>query len=171
MIEETPPAFVELPAPAEGADGIEYLPLSFSREAALNAMGIHYGMVPQSAIRTESGLFRYNGDMGDTIKTLWICTIPNASEVPQPKTAQERMDALTQWTVQRAEKMPDAAYEAAQKWAQDKLGLRDDKGEPFWNAYVRFLRMMAEKDGAKFEVKMENEGGAPAHAEESDPNG
>lgn len=173
MTEETPPVEIHIqPTPKTGIEALDLFPLTFSREAALNAMGIQYGYVPPEKLKKIEGIFRYDGDLGDTIKTLWMCSIPNKSEIMVPSNAapQERRDILSAWSVQRAEKMPDEAYERAQEWAQETLGIKDDKGKEFVDAYIHFLILMKKKDDANFIVKVDGESGAPSHAEDPDPN-
>lgn len=170
MIEETPAFQTEEEKPKEGAPWGDLYPYSFSRKAATNAMGLRYGYVPAEAVIKTEGLFRYNGDFGDTIKFLWILTRPNASEVAIPKSAsmEERRELMSVWTVQRAEKMPDEAYCAAQEWAQS-IGIKDDKSEEFYAAYIQFLMIMKSEDKADFTVTTTSDGPQPP-AEPPDPN-
>ncbi len=171
MTEETPPAIIEeSAAPTTGEPWGELYAYSFSRKAAANAMGLRYGYVPPEELVKTDGIFRYKGDMGDVIKLLWILTRPNASEVVIPKTAtlDERREILSQWTVQRAEKMPDEAYAAAQEWAQS-IGIKDDKSEQFIDAYIKFLMIMKAEEKAEFEVTTVGAGPSKP-TEPADPN-
>lgn len=155
----------------EGNPFAELLPYSFSRKAAANAMGLRYGHLKPETVVQSDDFFRYNGDLGDTIKVLWIRTLPNASEIILPKTArlEERMEIAARWTVQKAERMPEEAYQAAQAWAQS-IGIEDDKSEKFYEAYIVFLQTMTEEEQSNFAVTVDNPGPKPPTSEDDSPN-
>lgn len=168
MTEETPSLETADEAYAKAKAGFELFdkPLyaySFTRKSAANRMGLIYGYVDDDdPIHRASKKLRYSGDIGDTVKVLWLCSIPNASE----QSAEERKE--NGWTVQRAERKPDEAYAAAQEWAESH-GITDGLSDQFWKAYAVFLDIILGNDKAVFSVAVDSVGPAmPTDAE--DPN-
>jgi hypothetical protein len=159
--EATPPIDIpEIAAFNEAAGGfevagIELYPRSMSRIVAADAMGFRWGYVsPDDGLLKSTG-FKYSGALADTCLMLWLCSIPNASEA---KTKEE-------WTVQRAQRNPDAANLAAQEWAYG-LGIVNAECVAFLFAFGVLHRIMAGETVSRF--KIEVTGAGPQH-EETEP--
>ncbi len=161
MSDETPSvetAYNEAKAGFELGD-ISLYPYSFARKAAADAMGIRWGYVPEDDPMIKTG--KYSGALGDAVKVLWLCTIPNASE----QTAEQVR--AKEWSVQRAERKPEEAYAVAQQWAEG-IGIASNDSEEFVKAYNVFLKIMSGERITQFRVTTDSP--SPIHEEEPDPN-
>lgn len=164
MTEETPSITPESEAYAKAKAGFELFgnPLakySLSRKAAADSMGLRYGYVPEDDPMIGTG--KYSGALRDTIIALWLCSIPNASE----QTAEQIR--AKEWSVQRADRKPEDAYQAAQEWAEAN-GIDDTAGERFIEAYGVFLSIMSGEGKSRFAVT--TTGAGPTHEETESPN-
>lgn len=135
MTEDTPPVETADQAFAEAKAGfvlgdIELFQNSTKRVFAADRMGIVWGTIDRTDPRIAIG--QYSGAMRDIAIVLWLCVTPCRSQL----TKEER--AAATWTVERAEREPEAAYEAAQDWLVS-IGVKDN-GTPEFNAAFDVMR-------------------------------
>lgn len=148
MTEDTPSVETADAAFAEAKAGfqlgeIELFPNSIKRVFAADRMGLVWGTIDRTDPRIAIG--QYSGAMRDIAIVLWLCVTPCRSQLSK----EER--AVTAWTVERAEREPEAAYEAAQEWLVS-IGVKDS-GTPAFDAAFEVMRKIKRgEEVSKFRV-------------------
>ncbi len=103
-------------------------PYSPARERAAQAMGVKFPMWTAEEMKVIQGRGYYQGSLRDVTIFVWICSILTASEQEEANKA-ERAEAKAAgrkpvfkdvWTVQRADRNPDEAYEEACRFCEEK---------------------------------------------------
>jgi len=109
-------------------DGAPLMPFSPARERAAQAMGMKMpGWKPDEFAAIQSGAM-YPGALRDSTIFAWLCSIPTASDQEAENMAERaaaKRDARKPvfqngWTVQRADRNPDDAYEEACRFCDEK---------------------------------------------------
>lgn len=160
------------PAPEEAAfntasAGLEFdktalLPYSPARERAAQAMGVKapaWNEEEFEMVRTGKQL--YPGALRDATIFVWLCSIPTAGEQQEENIAEQAAAKRegrkpvfkTGWTVQRADRNPDEAYEEACRFGDERGILPGSK--KFLEAY----QLVRDKALAILESRFTIEGG------------
>lgn len=125
---------------------------SYSREIAANAMGMLYPDIGKTGAAMFAKKFTYNGILKDLSIVLWLCSIADASDIPQG-------NPDGQWSVDAAIQDPQKALSEAIQWAGDK-GITQSDFEKCLEAKAVFISIVTKADAAKFTLVIP---GAPAN--------
>lgn len=167
MTEETPAIETAEEAFAQAKAGfacgeIELFPFGTKRNFAADRMGMVWGTIQKDDPRLPVG--KYSGAMRDVAIFLWLGTRPCKSEI----TAEQRLAG--EWTVERAERQPEEAYEAAQEWLA-ALGIKDADSPGFQPAWEVFRAIKRGEAVSKFRVTTDGASGTPREIESGNSNG
>lgn len=119
---------------------------SASRSVAANSMGVLYPGIGEEGCAQFEKTNTYPGMLKDVIVTLWLCSIPDASEL---SVADIRAGA---WTPTRATGRPAEAFDAALEWATPK-GITSLNSPEFQKASPIALAILLNIEAAKFYVE------------------
>jgi hypothetical protein len=140
-------------------DKAPLLPFSPARERAAQAMGMKAPAWKQEEFALIQGNGIYPGALRDATIFVWLCSIPTAVE-QETTNMVERTLAKAQgrkpefksgWTVQRADRNPDEAYEEACRFCDEKgLVLGSSK---FLDAYRMVVAKGLEILNSRFDIQ------------------
>lgn len=176
MIDETPEAPSLPTTPEQAFDqaqqgytlfGAPLHSYSDSRRIAAQSLGFRWAARTQEMLDQMRSLGIYDGGQRDTLLLLWLCSIPNASELTPDDLKSAAQRGERPWTVQRAQLIPAAAEEAMMAWgAQQEL--IDLQGERFAEAFKVFLAIVLGVAVSEFDVQAP--AGAAPEKDAPDPN-
>ncbi len=136
-------------------------PFSPARERAAQAMGMKAPAWKPEDFALIQGGSTYPGALRDATVFVWLCSIPAASEQEAENTAERaaakrenRKPAFKQgWTVQRADRNPDEAYEEACRFCDEQGIVLGSK------KFLDAFQMVVEKGLQIIESRFTIEGG------------
>lgn len=119
---------------------------SASREVAGRAMGLKYPFIGEDGMKALESSGSYPQQLPDTIIALWVCTLPDATELSREEARAKP------WTPAKAFSNPGDAMEAAILWADGK-GFASLMSPKFPEATETAANIINEYMAAKFVVE------------------
>lgn len=135
---------------------------SASRRVAAQSMGMLYPYIGEGAGDQFEKTGAYAGMLKDILILLWLCTLPDASEM----TKEEVRDPQA-WNPSRAVANSARALDAAITWGEEQ-GLMEMNGEKYNEAAQVFIAMVTGVQASEFKLNVVAPEGESS-AEDEDP--